>query len=71
MSTTSAPQTTSGILAAQQKQFTENFILQTTQAMNDNNNQTQTAIEQSHAQAITASTSGAAQVGEANSKIVA
>jgi hypothetical protein len=61
----------SGVLAAQQAQFEANFKLETEQAMVDNQNQTDTAIMQSHAQAASAATAGAREVGEANAKIVA
>jgi len=39
--------------------------------MDDNNNQTMTAISQSHSQAAASSTAGAREVADANSKIVA
>ena len=59
------------ILQEQQQQFAANFILETKQAMIDNQNQTMTAIGQSHAQAASAATAGAREVGDSNAHIVA
>ena len=59
------------LLDAEQKQFEQNFELQTQQAMNDNNNSTATAIATSHAQTFASETAAARETGEANSKIVA
>ncbi len=59
------------LLQEEQAQYAANFELQTKQAMDDNNNQTMTAISQSHSQAAASSTAGAREVADANSKIVA
>ncbi|MBD5655896.1 MAG: hypothetical protein IAI50_12055 [Candidatus Eremiobacteraeota bacterium] len=62
---------TIALLKAEEAQFNNNFVLQTTQAMADNNNATVTAIAQSHAQESAAATAGERQVGESNAHIVA
>jgi hypothetical protein len=62
---------TIALLKAEETQFNNNFALQTTQAMADNNNATVTAIAQSHAQESASSTAGEREVGEANAHIVA
>ncbi len=59
------------LLQEEQAQFEANFALQTHQAMIDNQNATNTAIAQSHAQTASASTSGAREVGDSNAHIVA
>jgi hypothetical protein len=69
--TSASSPSTQAILKEQQAQFNANFILQTQQSMVDNQNQTVTAISDSHAQAASAATAGAREVGESNAHIVA
>jgi hypothetical protein len=67
-SSSSSPQQ---MLQEEQAQFNSNFALETQASMNQNTNQTYTAIGTNENTDLAASQAGETQVGQANAKIVA
>jgi hypothetical protein len=59
------------MLQEEQAQFNANFALETQASMNQNTNQTYTAIGTNENTDLAASQAGETQVGQANAKIVA